>query len=422
MRTTSATCSRCGARSRRPRHAPRRRPPTAPCSQTSPTASPGPPETSATRRAARGTTRSSPASTKRSTPRSATTISAPRCALCAPTSCACAGWHTTSPPGWPRAPASTASSPRRSARATATSPRTPPTSTCTTRSRASSIAHGQRARHPHDPARKEGQRMTVTHHLRVHRSDEQLAREGQLAWRIAEIAADPVEVDADVVDMIINRVIDNAAVAAASLTRAPVSAARAAGAGPPGVGRTDPGPHLRLRTRAPHQPGVGGVGERRGRARAGLPRHVPRRRVLAPGRQHPADPRRRAARRIRRPRPRPRHRDGLRDPDRPGEGDQPARAQDRPRRAPRSLGRRRHRHPARPRRRDDLPGGRARRCTPPPPPGRAARARSPPGRRTPRLRREDGGRGRGPGDARGDLAEPDLRGRGRRDRLDARRP
>jgi len=68
--------------------------------------------------------------------------------------------------------------------------------------------------------------MTVTHHLRVHRSDEHLAREGQLAWHIAEVAADPVEVDQDVVDMIINRVIDNAAVAAASLTRAPVSAAR----------------------------------------------------------------------------------------------------------------------------------------------------------------------------------------------------
>ncbi|WP_295014434.1 MmgE/PrpD family protein [uncultured Microbacterium sp.] len=68
--------------------------------------------------------------------------------------------------------------------------------------------------------------MTTTHHLRVHRSDEQLERQGQLAWRIAEIAADEVEVDADVVDMIINRVIDNAAVAAASLTRGPVSAAR----------------------------------------------------------------------------------------------------------------------------------------------------------------------------------------------------
>ncbi|MEU1971538.1 MmgE/PrpD family protein [Microbacterium sp. NPDC019599] len=68
--------------------------------------------------------------------------------------------------------------------------------------------------------------MTVIHHLRVHRSDESLAREGQLAWHIAEVAADPVEVEPEVVDMIINRVIDNAAVAAASLTRAPVSAAR----------------------------------------------------------------------------------------------------------------------------------------------------------------------------------------------------
>ncbi|MFT4220068.1 MAG: MmgE/PrpD family protein [Microbacterium sp.] len=68
--------------------------------------------------------------------------------------------------------------------------------------------------------------MSITHHVRVHRSEENLAREGQLAWAIARVAADPVEVDPDVVDMIVNRVIDNAAVAAASLTRAPVSAAR----------------------------------------------------------------------------------------------------------------------------------------------------------------------------------------------------
>ena len=68
--------------------------------------------------------------------------------------------------------------------------------------------------------------MTITHHLRVHRSDENLAREGQLAWALARLAVDPVGVDDDVVDMIINRVIDNAAVAAASLTRRPVSAAR----------------------------------------------------------------------------------------------------------------------------------------------------------------------------------------------------
>lgn len=68
--------------------------------------------------------------------------------------------------------------------------------------------------------------MTVIHHVRVHRSDENLAREGQLAWAIARVATDPAPVDDDVADMIINRVIDNAAVAAASLSRRPVSAAR----------------------------------------------------------------------------------------------------------------------------------------------------------------------------------------------------
>ncbi|WP_158867599.1 MmgE/PrpD family protein [Leifsonia sp. AG29] len=64
------------------------------------------------------------------------------------------------------------------------------------------------------------------HDVRVHRSDENLAREDQLAWSIARVAADPVEVDSDVVDMVVNRVIDNAAVAAASLTRRPVVSAR----------------------------------------------------------------------------------------------------------------------------------------------------------------------------------------------------
>ena len=85
-------------------------------------------------------------------------------------------------------------------------------------------ADARNARQGRSP--RQGSSMTVIHHLRVHRSDENLAREGQLAWRIAEVAADPVDVEPDVVDMIINRVIDNAAVAAASLTRAPVSAAR----------------------------------------------------------------------------------------------------------------------------------------------------------------------------------------------------
>ncbi|MFS2242344.1 MmgE/PrpD family protein [Microbacterium sp. OR16] len=69
--------------------------------------------------------------------------------------------------------------------------------------------------------------MTVTHHVRVYRSEEELPREEQLAWKIAQVAVDPVEVEPEVVDMIINRVIDNAAVGAASLTRAPINAARA---------------------------------------------------------------------------------------------------------------------------------------------------------------------------------------------------
>ena len=30
--------------------------------------------------------------------------------------------------------------------------------------------------------------MTITHHVRVHRSDENLAREGQLAWALARVA------------------------------------------------------------------------------------------------------------------------------------------------------------------------------------------------------------------------------------------
>ena len=84
--------------------------------------------------------------------------------------------------------------------------------------------------------------MTVTHHVRVYKSEETLLREDQLAWKIAEVAADPVEVEADVVDMIINRIIDNAAVAAASLTRGPIVSARAQALAHPvstgGVGAT----------------------------------------------------------------------------------------------------------------------------------------------------------------------------------------
>ena len=67
----------------------------------------------------------------------------------------------------------------------------------------------------------------IEHRVRVWPSAEPHARGEQLAWKLAEVAAERVEPDADVVDMVINRVIDNAAVATASLGRGPVLAARA---------------------------------------------------------------------------------------------------------------------------------------------------------------------------------------------------
>ncbi|MCU1425494.1 MAG: 2-methylcitrate dehydratase, partial [Microbacteriaceae bacterium] len=65
------------------------------------------------------------------------------------------------------------------------------------------------------------------HSVRVYRSDESLPREEQLAWKIAEVAAENVLPTDAVTEMVINRIIDNASVAAASLTRASVVAARA---------------------------------------------------------------------------------------------------------------------------------------------------------------------------------------------------
>lgn len=67
----------------------------------------------------------------------------------------------------------------------------------------------------------------ITHDVRVHPSADNLSREDQLAFKIARVAADPAPLADDVVDMIINRIIDNAAVAVASLNRAPIVAARA---------------------------------------------------------------------------------------------------------------------------------------------------------------------------------------------------
>ena len=66
----------------------------------------------------------------------------------------------------------------------------------------------------------------IEHEVRTYPSAAGLARPDQLAWKLAAVATDPVDVPADVTEMVINRVIDDAAVAAASLAREPVRAAR----------------------------------------------------------------------------------------------------------------------------------------------------------------------------------------------------
>lgn len=65
------------------------------------------------------------------------------------------------------------------------------------------------------------------HTVKVYPEQEKLAKEDQLAWKMAQVAVDDVAVDKDVTDMIINRVIDNASVAIASLNRGAVTSARA---------------------------------------------------------------------------------------------------------------------------------------------------------------------------------------------------
>ncbi|MEO0879532.1 MAG: MmgE/PrpD family protein [Pseudomonadota bacterium] len=67
----------------------------------------------------------------------------------------------------------------------------------------------------------------ITHDVRAHRSKDELKREDQLAWKIAAVAADPVPVDDEATEMIINRIIDNASVGVASLNRGPIKSARA---------------------------------------------------------------------------------------------------------------------------------------------------------------------------------------------------
>jgi 2-methylcitrate dehydratase len=65
------------------------------------------------------------------------------------------------------------------------------------------------------------------HELRVQRPGERFPRQRELAWRLAEVAADPVPPEPKVAEMVANRVLDDVAVAVAALDRDPPATARA---------------------------------------------------------------------------------------------------------------------------------------------------------------------------------------------------
>ena len=66
----------------------------------------------------------------------------------------------------------------------------------------------------------------ILHKIRVYPSKKYLPKQKQLAWKIAEIASDNAKLNKESVEMVINRIIDNASVAIASLNRRPVISAR----------------------------------------------------------------------------------------------------------------------------------------------------------------------------------------------------
>jgi 2-methylcitrate dehydratase len=69
--------------------------------------------------------------------------------------------------------------------------------------------------------------------VRVYSSSEELPRENQLAWKIAEVASENIPATDAVTEMVINRIIDNASVATASLRRGPIISARSQAAAHP---------------------------------------------------------------------------------------------------------------------------------------------------------------------------------------------
>ena len=66
----------------------------------------------------------------------------------------------------------------------------------------------------------------IIHKVKVFPSKIHLPKKKQLAWKIAEIASDNAKLNKNSVEMVINRIIDNASVAIASLNRKSVISSR----------------------------------------------------------------------------------------------------------------------------------------------------------------------------------------------------
>jgi len=66
----------------------------------------------------------------------------------------------------------------------------------------------------------------ITHHVKVYLSKTPLPKTEQLAWKLASVATDKAPILPEVAEMVVNRVIDNAAVAIAAINREPVANAR----------------------------------------------------------------------------------------------------------------------------------------------------------------------------------------------------
>ena len=62
--------------------------------------------------------------------------------------------------------------------------------------------------------------------VKVYPSASKVKKKQQLAWKIAEIASDKAKISDEAIEMVINRIIDNASVAIASFNRKPVISAR----------------------------------------------------------------------------------------------------------------------------------------------------------------------------------------------------